>query len=102
MREEKYPIIREIQILLNERYPKGLYEFIYKYRPELDKQLLDLWERIDQTYLDPNASIDQLKAVLRDYWTFHMTTIKKFKQVAKLDLNLRKAREEMTEERIGA
>jgi len=87
---------------LGKRYPQGLYEYLYKYRPGLYKQLIDLEGRIDQTYLNPNASIDQLKAVLREYWKFHMTAIREFKQRGQLDLNLLKAREEMVEERIRA
>src|SRR3990172_569063 len=88
---------------LNKRYPIGLYEYLYKHRPDLYKRLLDLEDRIDQTYLNPNASIDQLKAVLREYWKFHMTGIKEFKQVGQLEMNvLIKARKEMLDERIRA
>ena len=84
---------------LGKRYPIGLYEFLFKQRPDLYKQLIELENRIDLTYLDPSASIDQLKAVLREYWTFHMMAIREFKQIERLDLNLSGAREEMTEER---
>ena len=102
MREDKEHILNEVLRLLSEKYPIGLYEYLYKYRPDLYKQLLDLENMIDQTYLNPNASIDQLKAVLREYWKFHMTAIREFKQRGQLDLNLLKAREEMVEERIRA
>ena len=89
--------------LLGEKYPVGLYEFLYKHKPDLYWQLVDLEDRIDQAYLNPSASTDQLKAVLREYWTFHMTAIREFKQAEQLDLNLLiKAREEMAEKRIKA
>lgn len=102
LREEKERILKEVLRLLGEKYPIGLYEYLYKQCPELYKQLLDLEDRIDQTYLNPNESIDQLKAVLREYWTFHMTTIKEFKKTGQLDLNLSQVRQEMTEERVRA
>ena len=103
MREEKQHILNEVLRLLSEKYPIGLYEYLYKHRPELYKQLLDIEGRFDQTYLNPLESISHLKAVLRDYWTFHIKSIKEFKQdetrVAQLDLNLVKIRDEMTGER---
>jgi hypothetical protein len=103
LREEKEHILNEVLRLLSEKYPIGLYEYLYKYRPDLYRQLVDLEDRIDQAYLNPNASIDQLKAVLREYWAFHMTGIKEFKQVGQLEMNvLIKARKEMLDERIRA
>jgi hypothetical protein len=87
---------------LGKRYPQGLYEYLYKHRPDLYRQLVDLEDKIDQAYLNPNASIDQLKAVLREYWAFHMTTIREFKQKGQLGLNLPQARKEMIDERIRA
>lgn len=87
---------------LGKKYPVGLYEFLFKHRPDLYKRLVDLENRIDQTFLNPHAFIDQLKAVLREYWRFHMVAIKEFKQTTELDLKLREARQEMADERIGA
>lgn len=103
MKEEKEAILTEVLRLLREKYPIGLYEYLFKHRPDLDQQRLALEDRIDQSYLNPNISIDQLKAVLREYWTFHMTAIREFKQAGQLDLNLvAKARQEMAEERVRA
>jgi len=99
---DKEYILQETLRLLGEKYPIGLYEYLYKYRPDLYIQLVNLENGIDQTYLNPNASIDQLKAVLREYWTFHMRAIKEFKQRGQLGLNLPQARQEMIEERIRA
>jgi len=88
---------------LGKRYPQGLYEFLFKHRPDLYRQLVGLEDKIDQTYLNANASIYQFKAVLREYWTFHMIAIKEFKQVGQLEMNvLINARQEMEEERIRA
>jgi Fic family protein len=100
LREEKEKILKEVLRLLSEKYPIGLYEYLYKHCPDLYNQLLELENSIDQTYL--NASIDQLKAVLREYWTFHMTAIREFKQTGQLGLNLSQVRQEMTAERVRA
>ena len=102
MREEQEFILKEVLRLLGEKYPTGLYEYLYKLRPDLYRQLIDLEDRIDKAYLDPNASIDQLKAVLRNYWKFHMTAIREFRQAPKLGMNLTEAREEMSEQRVRA
>lgn len=87
---------------LGKRYPVGLYEFLFKYCPDLYQQLLKLEDRIDQAYLNPNASIYQLKAVLREYWAFHMAAIKEFKHIGQLDLDLSQIRQKMIGERIRA
>lgn len=102
MTEEKERIIKEVLRLLGEKYPSGLYEYLFKHCPDLYKQLLDLEDRIDQTYLNPNASIDLLKMVLREYWTLHMAVIREFKQTGQSGLDLSQAKQEMTEERIRA
>lgn len=99
---EKEKILKEVLRLLGEKYPRGLYEHLYKYCPDFYKHLLELEDRIDQAYLNPNASIYQLKAVLREYWAFHMTAIKEFKQIGQLDLDLSQIRQKMTEERVRA
>ena len=85
---------------LGKQYSIGLYEFLFKYLPDLYKQLIDLENRVDQTYLNPNESIDQLKAVLREYWQFHISAIIEFKQIPEIDINIARTREEMTEERM--
>lgn len=85
---------------LGKRYPIGLYEYLFKHRPEKYKQLLELEDRIDVAYL--TGTLDSLKSVLREYWTFHMAVIKEFKQAEQLGLNLSQVRQEMTEERVRA
>ena len=100
MREEKEHILNEVLRLLNEKYPIGLYEYLFKHRSSLYMQLIDLEERIDQAFL--YETVGDLKAVLREYWTFHITAIKEFKQNGQLGLNLQKAKQEMAEERIRA
>jgi len=100
LREDKELILKEVLRLLNEKYPIGLYEYLFKHRSSLYMQLIDLEERIDQAFL--YETIGDLKAVLREYWTFHITAIKEFKQIGELSLNLSQTRQEMVEERVRA
>ncbi len=100
MREEKEAIIKEVLRLLGEKYPVGLYEYLFKHRPELYKKLQHLEDRIDQAFL--SATIQGLKAILRDYWTLHIMAIKEFKEIDQLDFNLPVARKELQENRIRA
>jgi hypothetical protein len=87
---------------LRNQYPLGLYEYLFKLRQDLFHQLISLEHKIDQLHLDTNASIDQLKAVLRDYRTFHMKAVKEFRHTGQLGLNLSQIRQEMVEERVRA
>ena len=50
MREEKEHILNEVLRLLSEKYPIGLYEYLFKHRSSLYMQLIDLEERIDQAF----------------------------------------------------
>jgi len=102
LREEKDRIQQEVLRLLKEKYPQGLYEFLYKHRLDLFRQLIDLENRIDQTFLSDKTRIEEFKAVLREYWKLHMTAIKAFKSIDRLALNLSMVRQEMSEERIRA
>lgn len=96
--EEKESIIKEVLRLLGEKYPIGLYEYLFKHHREGYKELLRLEDRIDTAYL--KGTVEELKAVLREYWRFHMQVIKEFEKADKF--NLSAARVEMTEERIRA
>jgi len=87
---------------LGKGYPIGLYEYLFRRRTDLYKQLIELEDKIDHTYLNPNESIDQLKAVLREYWTFHISAIKEFTQIPLIDINIARTRDEMSEERMRA
>ncbi len=97
----KEELVRNILEKLNVRYPKGLYEFLYRYHPELYRRMIDIEDSIDQNLLNADSSIDQLRSILREYWTLHMRAIQIFKDSGKVDSDFRKAREEILEDRLS-
>lgn len=97
---EKEEALKEILRLLSDRYPMGLYEYLFRHRGELYKQLLKLEERLDKALL--SGTVEETKAALRDYWVLHMKAIKEFKQATKSELDLSQAREQMKQERLKA
>lgn len=102
MRKEKEKILKEVLRLLGEKYPIGLYEYLYKRCPDLYNELILIEHDIDRSFLSDSVSIDEFKAILRDYWKLHMIAIREYKKADQLNFNLPKAREEMIEERIRA
>jgi hypothetical protein len=84
---------------LNRLYIPGLYEFLYRHKGGLYKQLLDNENELDSAFL--TGSADALKKALRDYWTLHMKAIQLFTESGKVDSDFRKAREEILEDRLS-
>jgi len=99
-KQEKQHILHEFFRLLEERYPKGLYEYFYKYRPEIYTIKDDLEDRIDEAFL--TGSVKEFKAHLREYWTLHMQMIEEFKNARHSPQDLSLARKEYSEQRIQA
>lgn len=85
---------------LGKQYPIGLYEFLYECHREAYNEILQVEDRIDQTFL--TGTVEGLKAVLRDYWKIHMQAIKEFQSRGQLTFNLQVAKKEMEEKRINA
>ena len=100
LRMDKDHVLKETFRLLNERYPIGLYEYLYKFQPDLYKELQDIEKDIDKAYL--TATIKELKASLRGYWTFHIEVIELFKNSDKHSLDISRVREEISEDRVMA
>ena len=97
---QKQHILHEVFELLNERYPMGLYEYVYKYKPEISKIKDSIEERIDEAFL--TSTVDVFKAVLREYWALHMEMIREFKNTEHSQLELSLARKEYVEQRLQA
>lgn len=97
---DKEALIKRTLEDLGKHYPIGLYEYLFKHRHEVYSKLTRLEKAIDQAFL--TGMVEDLKAILRDYWRLHMEAIKQFKAGGQLTLNIRETREEMEEERVRA
>lgn len=82
---------------LSEKYPSGLYEWMYKYRQETEKERMQLEDEINNNFRT-KGSISELKAILRAYWALHMKAIKAFKESSIHDSSLEEIRDERIEE----
>jgi len=96
----KISLIKETLRLLNERYPQGLYEYLYARRRAEYEKIFALVEEIDRVY--KVGTVGELKAVLRDYWKLHVRCIDEFNEEAVSDTDLTEARREYEEERLQA
>ncbi len=96
--ESKEFIVKEILRLLNEKYPIGLYGFLYSYHSDLSKQLQEIEEEIDNAYL--NGTVEGLKQALREYWVFHMRAMRIFKAAGKEGIPDSEVRQQMLQVRL--
>jgi len=60
-------------------YVSGLYEYFLSSREDLYKQLMDLEDQVDKTYLDSTVTVEELRATLREYWTFYKEAVRTYK-----------------------
>jgi len=60
--KEKENIIDETLRLLAQKYPIGLYEYLFKYEPEMYKKLRFLEDKISKNY--KNKSVEEIKVIL--------------------------------------
>jgi len=94
--QEKENIIDGTLKLLAERYPIGLYEYLFKYQTEMYKELRDLEDDISRDYLD--KTVGDLKEVLREYWSLHIQAIKEFENQDDLDLKVNEINKQIQQE----
>lgn len=69
---------------LDEKYPSGLYDWLYKNKVEVYRQIFELEDRINDNF-NTNGTVKELKAILRDYWIEHMKAISYFKECGQTD-----------------
>jgi len=93
---DKEVILEEILNLLAERYPIGLYEYLYKYQLETYKRIRELEDEVDNAFLFKTT--EELKKVLREYWTLHMEAIRKFKNLDELDFSVNEVKQQIQKE----
>ncbi len=94
--KDKDIILEELLNLLAERYPIGLYEYLYKYHPEMYRKMRDLEDDVGNAFLFKTT--EDLKKVLREYWTLHMEAIKEFENQDNLDLEVSEVKQQIQEE----
>lgn len=78
---------------LKEKYPSGLYEWLYKNNLEVYRHIIELEDSINDNF-SYNRSIQDLKALLREYWVEHMKAIREFKGCGQSDVSLDDVRSE--------
>jgi len=94
--QDKEFILEEILNLLAERYPIGLYEYLFKYQPEMYRRMRELETDADNAFL--YMTIEDLKEVLREYWVLHMEAIKEFEKQDELKFSVNKIKQQIQEE----
>jgi len=82
--------------LLAERYPIGLYEYLFKYQPDLYRRIRDLEDEVDNAFL--YRTTEDLKQILREYWVLHMEAIGEFENQDDLDLKINEVKEQIQQE----
>jgi len=92
----KRHILQKAFGLLGERYPVGMYEYFYKYEPEVYRIKASLEERIDEVFLA--GSVNELEGVLRTFWALHVEMISEFENTEHSQLDLPLARKEYDEQ----
>ena len=69
---------------LSEKYPSGLYDWLYKNKLEVYRQIYELEDRINDNF-NTNGTVKELKAILRVYWIEYMKAISYFKEGGQTD-----------------
>jgi len=81
---------------LRKIYKAGLYEFMHEYEPKMYKELRNLEDEISKDYF--KKPIEDIKVLLRRYWTLHMEAIEEFENQDDLDLKVSEVKQQIQEE----
>jgi len=76
---------------LDEKYPSGLYEYLYMNDIRSYSKIFKLEDSINMNFIK-NGTLQDLKAILREYWIEHMKAIKDFKQAEQTNVLLDEVR----------
>jgi hypothetical protein len=101
LREEKEELLSLAFDLLEEKYPRGLYEWLYIHDKATYDEIDHLECRVNANFQQRN-SINDLKAILREYWIIHMKAIKAFQESDESKITLDRIRIERIQERETA
>ena len=75
--KEKEKLLHVAFDRLSEIYPYGLYEWLDNHGM---KEITHLEDKINQNFLT-DGSVEELKSLLREYWTCHILAIREFERM---------------------
>jgi len=82
---------------LSNEYPPGLYDWLYAHDRGTYDEINQLEDEVNENFLK-GGSVDDLKAILREYWRLHMVAIRSFKGRGQSDTSLSETRVERIQE----
>jgi len=94
---EKEDILNKVLDALEVKYPSGLYDWLYIRDRGAYDEINRLEDAINENFRS-GGSVDEFKAVLRQFWTVHMRAILAFKRFGGPGAQLTEARDERIRE----
>jgi len=91
MTKEKDQLLDITLSRLDEKYPYGLYEYLYMNDIRSYSKIFKLDDSINMNF-NKNGTIQDLKAILREYWIEHIKAIKEFKKADQTNISLDEVR----------
>jgi len=93
MSNEKQKLLDITFDRLSEKYPSGLYEWLYTNKIEVYRKIFKLEDKINENF-NSKGSVQDLKMILREYWIESMKAIINFKECGHINVSLDEARSE--------
>jgi len=75
---EKEDILNKVLDALEEKYPSGLYDWLYSHDRDLYDRIDEIEDQLNESFRN-SGPVDGFKATLRHYWDCHTEGIRKFK-----------------------
>ena len=91
MTNEKDKLLDITLSRLDEKYPSYLYEYLYMNDIRSYSKIFKLEDSINMNF-NKNGTIQDLKAILREYWIEHMIAIREFKKADQTNISLDEVR----------
>lgn len=97
VREEKEHLLKIVFDGLGQRYPQGLYEWLYIHDRGVYDRINHLEDMINDEILN-GGTIARFKELLREYWIVHIKAIRSFNESGAPDNSLNEVRAERIRE----
>jgi len=95
---EKERILNEVMNSLEEKYPSGLYDWLYIHDRALYARINEIENALNECFAE-GRSVEGFKATLRGYWDAHMKGIRQFRARKENALTFPEVRAERIAER---